>query len=706
MRAKGNGAQFARDIGVGQSSVSRFRLGGGSRISPSLRVAVEAYWRENRIDVDVAEAELLEVTGEETPGRPKVSDFFPHIGESGDAWDGDSGVDTDEGALVGANTAGGMDTDAPSESPHPSESDTDCATQPSSSTGNGDAAPLKTGRTLTDTERAPLQRLEPEESTGDTNAVDVNADGGTTDAARSHAEVRGATEAVVDADDMPDATEDNDDAVDGDASMDAGEDTQDDTSYKQDGAADDVATDGDAESPTFLEDVPSEPSPHGPDRSVPVLALLSPEAAETGQAAVSRGWRWHQDPPPEGIHGDALFYLHTREEVSFKDEGALQVALAPNKHEFACGLTASEMRFGVHPRQRQKRYAVSKHLDRKLLVGERLAAVIPEVPYEDEDWFFGSEGITKPDGTWLPSAAELIARRRLLLKMDEDFSLTHDGLDSRPFPLHVKIALRDVEITLLGVDYAMTFGEQVSGQRTWAPSTRLGIETDWRLSEIDTAQMLIGDLVNRMVGWIATVAVLPLVPFRGLVRGAARLVLKFRGLWDGIFDHPMRRAARVARSGQTPSRFAVRRYRLLRSLAGVSPLTGQFSGSRDWTPVTPPWSEAYQLKYRPQDYTDDDVMHWLPSEFDEDYRRLPAARRVELAEERERRTAERREKERKRQEKEEKRRQKAMEREREAQTRRPLLSFGVSLSMPVGFPSRLRLRLPLRLLFRRGRDRG
>ena len=30
-----------------------------------------------------------------------------------------------------------------------------------------------------------------------------------------------------------------------------------------------------------------------------------------GAQALARGWCWMRDPPPDGLHGDALFYLHT-----------------------------------------------------------------------------------------------------------------------------------------------------------------------------------------------------------------------------------------------------------------------------------------------------------------------------------------------------------------------------------------------------------
>ena len=68
-RATENGAQFAREVGVGQASVSRFRSADGVRMSRSLQRAVEAYWQTKGIDVDAAEAELLEGTGEATVAR-------------------------------------------------------------------------------------------------------------------------------------------------------------------------------------------------------------------------------------------------------------------------------------------------------------------------------------------------------------------------------------------------------------------------------------------------------------------------------------------------------------------------------------------------------------------------------------------------------------------------------------------------------------
>ena len=188
----------------------------------------------------------------------------------------------------------------------------------------------------------------------------------------------------IDTNELSGATE-GDVSADGEKSID--EDEWDGTEER--GSAVDNDTIGDKDStgdkvepPSFIEEMSPDISPQELDVNVPILALMSPDAARAGRAALQRGWRRFQDPPPEGMHGDALFYLRTKEEIAFEDEGAMRAALAPDRHEFACGLTASEMRFGVHPRRRQKRHAVAGHKDRTLLIGERLAAVIPEVPYE------------------------------------------------------------------------------------------------------------------------------------------------------------------------------------------------------------------------------------------------------------------------------------------------------------------------------------
>ena len=157
-------------------------------------------------------------------------------------------------------------------------------------------------------------------------------------------------------------------------------------------------------------------------------------------------------------------------EVHFADEGAKRVAFAPDTEMFECGLTGAELRYGVHPRQRQKRYAVERHEDRELLIGIRLAMLVPEKPYPDEKWFFGSEG-SVIEGEWQPGAAEVIAARRKLLAMAACFPEDIAGKRPTRWQLALSNERMRVELTMINRHYRLTIGEHVKGDRTWAPST-------------------------------------------------------------------------------------------------------------------------------------------------------------------------------------------------------------------------------------------
>ena len=228
----------------------------------------------------------------------------------------------------------------------------------------------------------------------------------------------------------------------------------------------------------------------------PVLAELPMEAALSGARALARGWQWVRDPAPTGLHGDALYYLHTREDVRFADEGAKRVAFAADTGMFECGLTGAELRYGVHPRDRQKRYAVERHEDRGLLIGIRMAALVPERPYPDERWFFGSEG-QAIDGEWQSSAADVIAARRKLTVMSDSFSEASSEKRLTPWQLALRNEQMRVELQMINSHYGLTIGEHVNGDRTWAPSTRLGIETRWRYAEIALNESAIQDALRR-----------------------------------------------------------------------------------------------------------------------------------------------------------------------------------------------------------------
>ena len=251
------------------------------------------------------------------------------------------------------------------------------------------------------------------------------------------------------------------------------------------GAVPDATTSGASGHSSLLDriDAAETPAELAELASAPVLAEVSLEAARAGAQALARGWRWMRDPPPDGLHGDVLFYLHTREEVTFEDEGAKRVAFSSDTELFECGLTGAELRYGVHPRRRRKRYAVERHEDSETFIGMRMAALVPERPYPDEEWFFGSS-VSASGGEQQPCAADLIASRRKMLSMVSSFPEGISGKKSTPWQLALINEQMRVELLMVSERYGLTLGEHVDGDRTWAPSTRLGIETRWRKIEI------------------------------------------------------------------------------------------------------------------------------------------------------------------------------------------------------------------------------
>ena len=370
-----------------------------------------------------------------------------------------------------------------------------------------------------------------------------------------------------------------------------------------------------------------EPSELAALAGAPVLAEVLLEAARAGAQALARGWRWMRDSPPEGLHGDALFYLHTREEVHFADEGAKRVAFAPDTEMFECGLTGAELRYGVHPRQRQKRYAVERHEDRELLIGIRLAMLVPEKPYPDEKWFFGSEG-SVIEGEWQPGAAEVIAARRKLLAMAACFPEDIAGKRPTRWQLALSNERMRVELTMINRHYRLTIGEHVKGDRTWAPSTRLGIETRWREAGIALNEAEI-EQRRRHRRRIAALLRLPRLPGRiarrvifGLRRGLAEYglpeLIDPENAESGVWCRRLRETVLPSlhewteeqEYGEVPTRQTQGRWttRMLKRFLYPHEyrLSERVCGERNWTIDAPSWSEEYRR-------------FWRPHEFDEDY---------------------------------------------------------------------------------------
>lgn len=118
-----------------------------------------------------------------------------------------------------------------------------------------------------------------------------------------------------------------------------------------------------------------------------------------------------------------------------------------------------------------------------MYIGIRMASLVPERPYPDEKWFFGSSEGTG-DSESLPSAADVIVARRKMLSMVSSFPEGSAGKTLTPWQLALANEQIRVELLMVNERYGLTMGEHVDGDRTWPPSTRLGIETRWRNAQI------------------------------------------------------------------------------------------------------------------------------------------------------------------------------------------------------------------------------
>ena len=244
---------------------------------------------------------------------------------------------------------------------------------------------------------------------------------------------------------------------------------------------------------------------------VPVLKELPLVASVSAARAALRGEVSLLDPPPL-LYGDAALLLAMRVDAGYRDAGAREVAFAPAGRLYACGLRAEELRDGITIEERMRRYYRDEHRDRPRLIGLRFSDVIPERPYPDEDFFFGSDGWTDADGEWRPGRAELIARWRHVASLYEDWQA------DRPTTLwqHALSSVKaELELTLLTPEYAMTFERGILGDARWPTSTRLGHETQARVlllrgNDQATGMLRRHRMLSRLLLW------LPRILLRGI----------------------------------------------------------------------------------------------------------------------------------------------------------------------------------------------
>ena len=273
----------------------------------------------------------------------------------------------------------------------------------------------------------------------------------------------------------------------------------------------------------------------------PVVRELSPGAAVSAARAAIKGEVSLLESPPL-LYGDAVLLLAMRAYASYRDAGAREVAFAPAGRLYACGLRAEELRDGITMEERMRRYYRDEHRDRPRLIGLRFSDVIPERPYPDEDFFFGSDGWTDAEGEWRPGRAELIARWRHVGSLCEDWQA------DRPTTLWqyaLSSEKAELELTLLAPEYAMTFDRGILGDARWPTSTRLGHETQARLlllkgNDQDIVRLRRHRMLSRLLQWLPRI----------LLRGIDRLLRAPPPVLDGSVCG--KRVWKAAESPMTP----------------------------------------------------------------------------------------------------------------------------------------------------------
>ena len=322
----------------------------------------------------------------------------------------------------------------------------------------------------------------------------------------------------------------------------------------------------------------------------PVLKELPLAVAIGAARAVLSGEASLLNPPP-GVYGDALALLLTQGEAHYWDEGAREVALSAAEKVFACGLSAEEIRGGVGIEDRMRRYACDDHWDRPLMIGTIFSDVIYEKALPDEDWRYGSPGWADEDGVWQPGRAELIALWRHVSSLCEDWSA---GQLETPWQ-HALIRKRtDLEVMLLSESYGMTFASDIQGEARWPTSTRLGFQTQVRLSGQEANHLMARKQFRRR-----PLRTLLLWPLRLPLRALSWLVFILRrdlAVYEEDTPAGLPRIRETLMPGLYKSLSEQRwptkivSWMLYRR---HSNLDGSVSGRRDWTVTDPPMTADY-----------------------------------------------------------------------------------------------------------------
>lgn len=93
----------------------------------------------------------------------------------------------------------------------------------------------------------------------------------------------------------------------------------------------------------------------------------------------------------ERLYGDADYLLRVGVGVHHHDEGAEEIAFAPDRYRFPCGWTAQQLREGVTAEQRMQPSAVPAGSAMPDFIGDRPATLVSFVKWRDEQWFYGPD---------------------------------------------------------------------------------------------------------------------------------------------------------------------------------------------------------------------------------------------------------------------------------------------------------------------------
>ena len=252
---------------------------------------------------------------------------------------------------------------------------------------------------------------------------------------------------------------------------------------------------------------------------------------------------------PPGLYGDAPLLFHLGVECSYADEGARAVAFAPNlAYEEETGYTAVRLRYGLTPYDRMARYMSEDYLERPKRVGFfRHANRLPARPYPDSDWFFGSSGLPRPGGVWMPSIAEASAFYYMVKDVLAAFRGTAG--DDSAYAAYLRLLILECEYLFFDPDYWMTMHYHRAGKMIGG-STRV-FERQTLFKQIAAADVELARFRRRRL-------------MRRLARGALRV-----GSW--------------------PVRALWRRFFAGAPAAMPDDMAGAYTGSADWEPLAAGW---------------------------------------------------------------------------------------------------------------------